>query len=303
MKVSIIGTGRVGSATAFALVVRALADEIVLVGTDRDSIIGDAADLLHASAFVRPCEVRAGELEDTVESDVLILAASLPINDPDRRALTKVNAPLIAELARKASTLSPDAVMIVVSNPVDVMTYVALRASHLPAQRVFGTGTLIDTGRFRALLSKRSGIHTHDIRAYILGEHGDSQFPALAVASAGGARFDESEAVLLHLADEAKRGGYFVYQKKGFTNYAIAAATAMIVAAVRDNTREVLPVSTLVDGYQGVRDVCLSIPCVVGRAGVLRTLPVELNEPEANQFRASAAVVRELIDDAIAAVG
>jgi L-lactate dehydrogenase len=296
MKISIIGTGRVGSATAFAVVLRGLAERLVLVGVDRAHTLGDVYDLQHAAAFIRPTDIVAGEIADTAGSDVIVLTAAAPEVGESRLNHAAQNTAVVRSIVREAAPLSPDAVLVVVTNPVDVMTWVALQTSGFPASRVLGTGTLLDTGRFRSLLSQASGVHAHDIRAYILGEHGDSQFAAMSVASYGGVRFSQADPLVRQMAEQARVGGAMVMRHKGHTNYAIAVATAMILGAIRDNTREVLPVSTLVDGYLGVRDVCLSVPCVIGRHGIVRTLPIDLSEQEAGQFRLAAEVVRGVID-------
>jgi L-lactate dehydrogenase len=300
MKISIVGVGKVGSATAFALVTRGLCDELVLIGRGKRSCLGDAHDLMHAAAFVRPMTVRAGAVEDSARSDIVILSASVPMRDTSSRfSVAKANAKLYATLIPKIAKASPRAILIVVANPVDLMTYVTLKFSGFPPSRVLGTGTLIDTARFRGLLAQQSGINVYDLRAYILGEHGDSQFPALSTASAGGMRFDEHDRTVLRMFREARESGYRVVQHKGYTNYAIALATTMIVEMIVNDMHGVVPVSVLIDGYLGLRDVCLSMPCVLGREGVIRMLPVELNEHEAAAFRQSA----RLLHDAIAKLG
>lgn len=295
MKISIIGTGRVGSAIAFAVVLKRLAQELVLVGRTAASGVGDAADLMQASAFTQQMIVRAGTVEDVRGSDVVVITASAPPKSTDRLALTEANAELFRGLVPKLVERAPGAVFLVVTNPVDVMTYLAIQWGKLSAARVIGTGTLIDTGRYRTLLAEREGIATNDIRAYILGEHGQSQFAALSVASAGGQRFDPADPVARELADRARTEGDRVYQAKGYTNFAIAAATGMLLEAIVRNTREVFPVSTLLTDYHGVSDVCLSVPAVVGREGIVRTLKVDLSEGEAGQLRRSAEVLKQAI--------
>lgn len=298
MKISVVGMGRVGTAVAFALVVRAIPHELVLVGRTRAKSLGDALDLEHAAALVRPIKVVAGEVGDTAGSDIIILTASAPIEGPvtDRLAQAGPNARLFREMVPPLAALSPRAVLIVLTNPVDVCTYVALRASGLPPGQVLGSGTLIDTARLRSLLSRETGINGLDIRAYVLGEHGDSQFPALSVASVGGLRLDRRDAAMDQLVEEARAGGYRVAREKGYTNYAVALSATLICEAITDDARTVLPVSTLIEGFQGVHDVCLSLPCVVGRGGIRRVLSVDLDAEEAGRFRRSAAVVRTVLD-------
>lgn len=299
MKISIIGTGRVGSAIAFAVVLRRLADELVLVGRTPASGEGDAADLMQASAFTHQMVVRAGAVPDVRGSDIVIITASETPKFADRLALTEANSKLFHELVPKLLEAAPNALFIVVTNPVDVMTYVTVKLAGklvgLPPERVIGTGTLIDTGRYRTLLAERVGIATNDIRAYVLGEHGQSQFAALTVASAGGQRFDSADPMNRELADRARNEGDRVYKAKGYTNFAIASATAMLLEGIVRNTREVFPVSTLLTDYYGVSDVCLSVPAVVGREGILRTLKIDLSPEEVDQLRASAQVVKAAI--------
>jgi L-lactate dehydrogenase len=298
MKISVVGMGRVGGATAFALVARGIPHELVLVGRTKERATGDAFDLLHASALVRPMRVRPGDAADTAGSDLVIVTASAAADDPakGRGANALANARMLREIVPALAEASPSAVFVVVTNPVDVCTYVALKASGLPPGRVIGTGTLVDTMRFRTLLSREAGINPQDVRAYVLGEHGETQFPALSVASAGGVRFEPRDATVRAFAEEARRGGHEVARSKGFTNFAVALAAASIAEAVADDARTVLPVSTLVDGYKGVADVCLSLPCVVGRRGVERVLAIDLDDDETALLHQSAAAIREQID-------
>jgi len=296
MNVAIVGVGRVGSALGFALVTRGLVDRLVLIDRDKKAIEGDACDLLHAAAFTNSAEVLASDNPaDAAGCDLIAITASVPGKGfSSRLDMAQANARLFDEIIPPIAKASPGAILLVVTNPVDVMTYHALRRSGFPPSRVLGTGTLIDTGRFRSLLAQVAQIHPNDLRAYILGEHGDSQFPALSLANAGGAPF-ECQGAVAALAEQAKRGGDLVLQHKGHTNYAVALAAVMIIEAIAVNSRTVLPVSTLISGFLGVEDVCLSVPCVIGRSGVLRTLPIELDEQETAAFCASASVLKAVI--------
>lgn len=298
MKISVIGVGRVGSTVAYSLVMRALADEVVLVDRAEEIAEGEAHDLTHAASLTaHPVEVRAGQVEDTAESDVVIICASLPWlpEFKSRLDLAAGNARLYGELVPELARRSPDAVLLVVTNPVDVLTFHALRLSGFPASRVIGAGTLIDSARFRALLSQELGIHPDDIRAYILGEHGDSGFPALSVAMTGGRRIDSESAHGAEVFRTALASGHYVFERKGYTNYAIAMAAATIVEAIARDSRRTMPVSVLVEGFLDEDDVCLSLPCVIGRAGVVRQLHPALSDEEEKAFRHSAQVVRDAI--------
>lgn len=292
MKIALVGVGRVGTAVAFALVMRNLGRELVLIGRDGRKAEGEALDLQHAASLVGFARIRAGTLDDAAGADVVILSASVREPGKVRGEAFKPNVEIFNELVPQIAALAPNAILIVLTNPVDAMTYLALRLSGFPPSRVIGTGTLIDTGRFRSILCHAWKISTSDVRAYIVGEHGDSQFPALSVASAGGVRIGGQDQFVLDAAETARRAGYEVVSRKGFTNYAIASATVMLLEAIAGDTHTVLPVSTLIDGYLGVRDVCLSVPCVVGRGGVERMLPVDLDEKEAEAFRHSAQILQ-----------
>jgi L-lactate dehydrogenase len=292
MKVSIIGIGNVGSSLGLALVAQGLADQLVLVGRRKDVAAGEALDLLHASAFTRPLDVIAGDIADTAGSDVIAICIAGKSTGTVREGALQPNAELLRELIPPLARGSPNAVMLLTTNPVDTMTTLTLRLSGLPPSQVIGSGTLLDTMRLRVLLSRECGIHPHDIRAYVLGEHGDSQFAALSSASSGGARLPLKSEKLKRFAADTVQAGYEIYNKKGYTNHGVAFAAACIIRAIAMDSHEVMPVSTLVNGDHGVRNVCLSLPAVVGRKGVLKTLKVELTKDERGAFRRSANVVK-----------
>lgn len=296
-KISIIGMGKVGSAIAFSILIKGLGGEMVLVDFYREAAEGDALDLLHASPFAHPIEIRAGDYDDTRDSDVVIICASIPSKGIQSRLdLCQGNATLFREIIPQIVAASPEAILLIITNPLDIMTHAALKISGFPAARVLGTGTLIDSGRFRSLLAAEAKIHPDEIHAYILGEHGDSQFPVLSQAGVGSVPFSERSAGrVAELFEQARQGGYMVMKKKGFTNYAIALATATIVEAIVQDRRKIYPVSTRVEGYYGLQDLCLSVPAIIGSGGVLRTVPVELNEEEQKALRKSAAVLEEII--------
>ncbi len=308
MKISIVGVGRVGATLAFAIIMKGLADQLVLANRSRQVAEGEAQDLRHASALTpQPVTIQAVGLDEaglavTAQSDVVVLCVSVPTDpqNPSRHALLAGNVAIFQEIVPAVAAHSPQAVLLVVTNPVDVMTYHVLQMSGFPATQVIGTGTLIDSARFRALLSAETGIHPDDIRAYILGEHGDTQFPALSVAVTGGERLDRSQAAQL-LFDQTVQSGYEIVRRKGYTNYAIALASTYILESIAQDARRTIPVSTLIDGYQGVKDVCLSVPAVIGRTGVIRPLHPKLEDVEVQQFRQSAEVVRKLIEQSMPA--
>ena len=300
MKISVVGIGAVGSTLAFALSQRNFVHEMVLVGRRHEIALGDALDMRHAQSFVEvPTRIMAGTVADTAGSDIIAMCASVPtpIGMADRSTLGPGNVKLMRELLPPLAKLSPEAILVMVSNPVDVLTHYAIEFTGFPARRVIGSGTLIDSARLRHELSLELGIHSNDLRAYILGEHGPSQFAAMSCATAGGEAIDDSPKRRELIAGVVK-AGLEIFKQKGYTNYGIALSVAAIVEAVALDTRHTLPVSVVVEGFLGVKDVCLSLPAVVGRAGIERILQPRLNETEARAFRASAAVVRQQIEEA-----
>lgn len=297
MKVTIIGPGKVGMVLAYTLVLRGVAREIVLVGSDRVKAEGEALDLTHAQAFQQiPVKVRAGEIDDAAGSEVVAVCASVPMPSGllCRNALAQGNADLMKKLLPRVAEVAPEAKLVMVTNPVDVLTWQALELTGFPRERGMGTGTLVDSVRFRELLSAMLHIHPDDLRAYILGEHGEHQFPAMSVAQAGGERIDDTPERRA-LCERAKRFGMEVFQKKGNTCYAIGQAAAYIIEAILLDERRTVPLSVKIDGYLGVSGVCLSVPVVVGRRGVERYLHPDLNADEAGRFRAAAEAVRGVI--------
>ncbi len=298
MKVSIVGVGRVGATLAFALVTRGLAEELLLVSRSRATAEAEAQDLMHASAFTAErVTVRAGELADTRGSDLVILSASVPQRSDitSRAELAADNARLLEEIVPPVVQGSPNAVLLVVTNPVDAMAYHVWRLSGFEPARVLGTGTLVDSARFRALLSEQWQIHPDDVRAYILGEHGDSQFPALSMSMTGGLPIEQNT-LAEQMFQRTVRAGYEIMRTKGYTNYAIALAASLVVESIVRDAWRTMPVSTLIEGYCGVQDVFLSVPAVIGRGGVLRRLEPPLTEQESAAFRRSAAAVRSMIE-------
>ncbi len=306
MKIAIIGNGRVGNTIAYALVTRGLARELLLVGRTPQATLGDALDLRHASCFTQPAEVRSATVEVTNGCNIVIIAcgAKLPsdVSAYDRRLEAPNNAKLLQQIIPPLTKQNPDAVFVMVTNPVDAMTEIAQYLCDLPHERVIGTGTLIDTVRLRALLADRCNVHTLDIRAYVIGEHGVAQVAALGGATMGGAPIGLPRDELRKLAEQARDAGLHVKRAKGFTNHAIASSVVMMVDAISADRNVVLPVTTRLTNYAGVSDVCLSVPCVIGRHGVVRTLDVELSAEERRAFQEAAVDARKVVEACRAAI-
>jgi L-lactate dehydrogenase len=293
MKISIIGSGNVGSTLAYALVLQGLAQDLVLVDRSVERARGDALDLTHALSFQESFgRVRSGSVEDSAGSGLIVLTLSVPFRPPmkNRADLAAGNRPVFADLVPRLAALSPQAIVLVVSNPVDTMTWWALQDSGFPENRVFGVGTLVDSARFRMELSQHYGIHPNDLRAYVLGEHGPSQFAAMSVASAGG-ELIEDRALARELLERQEASAHAIVADKGYTNFAIASATAMVVDTIVHDRKRTIPVSVKLNDYFGVSGVCLSVPCVIGAGGVERILKPNLDPGEQTLFRRCAETV------------
>jgi len=255
-------------------------------------------DLMHAQAFLQvPVKVRAGVMEDVEGSEVVVVCASvtMPKNLTDRNMLVQGNSELMREILPKVAKAAPDCKILMVSNPVDALTWLALELTGFPRERVFGTGTLVDSIRFRELLSEELKIHADDLRAYILGEHGEKQFVAMSVAQAGGERIENTRERRL-LCERAKGFGVEVFRKKGNTCYAIGLAAAYVVESILMNEHRTIPLSVRIDDFLGVKNVCLSLPVVIGSGGIEKILHPDLNDDESRRFRDAAQVVRGVIE-------
>lgn len=290
--------GNVGATLAYTLMTHELATELALIDRSHTKARSDAQDLTHALTFSnRIIPIYGGDLEASANSEIIIITASVPWQPSftSRFDLAPGNVSMFRQLIPDLTRLSPGAVFIVITNPLDIMTYFTIHFSGLSSNKVLGVGTLIDSARFRKILSENFHIHPDDIRAYIIGEHGDSQFPAFSAASIGGVHISDSRRIE-KLLEESETSAYNIVLGKGYTNFAISKATSLIVESIVKNEYRTMPISTLLDGYLGINDVCLSIPVVVSRHGIAQKLSLDLNEKECTKFRNSAALVRKEID-------
>jgi L-lactate dehydrogenase len=302
MKVGIVGAGMVGSAAAFALALSGGASEVVLVDRNEARALAEAEDVSHAIPFARPVLVRAGGYADLKGAGLVILAAGVSQQPGESRlALLERNAEVFREVVGEVTRAAPDALLLVATNPVDIMTDVATRLSGLPPPRVIGSGTILDTARFRALLGRHLGVSPHSVHAYVLGEHGDSEVLGWSEARAGSVPIRDfaaqvgapiTEAVRERIDDGVRRAAYRIIEGKGGTWHGIGAGLARIVRAVAGDEQAVLSVSMLTPEVEGVRDVALSLPRVVGRDGIAADLTPDLDGPERAALRASAEILK-----------
>jgi L-lactate dehydrogenase len=302
LKGSIIGAGQVGMACAYSMVIQNTLDELVLHDIARDKLEGEVMDLVHGIPFVEPTRIRAGELADCAGSDVVILTAGAKQRPGETRLdLVQRNVEIFKGLIPALMAHCPDTLLLVVSNPVDIMTYVSLKLSGLPAGQVIGSGTVLDTARFRYLLAERLGVDPRSLHAYIIGEHGDSEVAVWSKVNIAGTPIGElspdwDPAYLGDIFEQVRNAAYEIIRRKGATSYAIGLGVTQIVQALLRDQHRVLTVSSLTQGEYDLPEVCLSLPRVVGRQGVERTLAMSLTESERKQLHRSAQILRQVID-------
>ena len=310
MKIGIVGSGNVGATAAFAMVMRGVGRQIVMVDLDPNRAQAEADDILHAVPFAQPLQVRAGDYEDLAQAAVVVITAGVRQKPGEsRRQLLERNAAVFRDVIPKVLQNAADAVLVIASNPVDVMTHLAARYAAefgVPSSRVIGTGTTLDTARFRAQLSGYLGVDSHHVHAYVLGEHGDSEVVAWSEVGIGGIPLDEfcaigsgeiTEEVRDKIEDDVRHAAYSIIEGKGATYYGIGAAIAQIVNVIVRDQRAILTVCTPMDEVVGVRDVTVALPNVVGGQGIISTCLFTLTEEETAKLRASAQIVREALDE------
>lgn len=306
-KVAIVGAGHVGATAAYALLLSGLAAEIVLIDADHNRADGEAMDLAHAVPFSRPTRVWAGDYSDCAGAVITIIAAGTGQRPGEARLdLTKRNAGIFGQIVPKVATANPDGIIVVATNPVDVLTHVAWQISGLPPGRVMGSGTTLDTGRFRYLLGGHFEVDPRSVHAFIIGEHGDSEVPVWSSANVAGVGLEElarARGMAFGSADrdrifsQTRDAAYTIIDLKGATYYAVAAALVRIVEAIVRDQRTVLPVSSVVGAaHYGLGDVCLSLPSIIGARGVEEVLQLRLSDDEERALRSSADVVRRAQD-------
>jgi L-lactate dehydrogenase len=311
MKVSIIGGGGlVGSMTAYALQCGGVASSICLIDANKELAQGQAIDLLHGASLVADQRISAGDMSEVASSDIVVITAGLR-RKPDESRLDLINRNVdlfvgILDQA-KVAALKNNAYLVVVSNPVDVLTYLAVQRSGLPWQRVIGLGTQLDTARFRSYLARRLKVPATQVNAIILGEHGDSMVPIWSSATVAGLPLEQWPGFDVNMQREVfadtKTAGAQVIKLKGGSGFAVGLSIREVVHSLILDSRRVLPVSTLQQGLHGIRDVCLSVPTVVGCGGVRQQIELELTAKERLGIQNSAKVLRDIIEQMEARVG
>lgn len=311
-KIAIVGAGRVGSTLAYTLAASGLVRKIVLIDRDRNRAEGEAMDIAHAATLRMPVSIDAADLAGVAGAAVTVIAAGAAQRPGEGRpALLQRNAAMLRDIVPHIVNVNPHGLLIVATNPVDALTFSALKLSGLPASRVFGSGTVLDTARLRTELAAHYGIDGRNVHAYVLGEHGDSEFVAWSTASVANVQLEKFCGLtgmscdahqMAAIEARVRNCAYEVIRRKGATSFAIAASLTRIIEAIVRDQASVLTVSTLVEGHYGLRDVCLSLPAVIDRTGVRTVIPVPLSDGEMASLAHSAAAIRAMLaSDAVGA--
>ncbi|MGD2182689.1 L-lactate dehydrogenase [Lusitaniella coriacea] len=298
----IIGAGQVGMACAYSLLIQNCLDEMVLQDINQEKVEGEVMDLVHGIPFVEPTLVQAGTVaQEGRDADIVIITAGAKQRPGESRLdLVQRNVGIFKNLIGEIVQYCPNAILLIVSNPVDIMTYVSLKLSGLPRSRVLGSGTILDTARFRYVLARQLQVAPRSIHAYIIGEHGDSEVPVWSKVNIAGTpladmQSPEAREALHPLSQQVKNAAYEIIQRKGYTAYAIGlGVTAMVQAILRDQNR-ILTVSSFIEGFYDIEGVCLSLPTVVNRQGATRIVNLSLSEIERQQLQQSAKVLQDAI--------
>jgi L-lactate dehydrogenase len=306
-KVVVVGAGAVGSTFAYALAQSGLADEIALIDANHELAMGQVMDLVHGQAFFPSVEIREAQVADYADARLIVITAGAKQKSGESRLdLLQRNVTIIHQIIDEIVLQKSMAVVLIATNPVDILTYVAHRRSGWARGRTIGSGTVLDSARFRHLLSRQCGVDVHNVHAYILGEHGDSEFAAWSMTNMAGMpierlcrqcrKCDDWPAAQRKITEQVRDSGYHIIDYKGATSFAIGLALTQIASAILRNQHGVLTVSSVLDGEYGLRDVSLGVPCILSQQGVERVLEVDLPAQEQGALVRSAAVLWEAIE-------
>ncbi len=301
----IIGLGQVGLACAYSLLIQDCFDELILQDIATDKLEGEIMDLSHGMSFLPPTDLKAGTVADVGKNaDIVIITAGVAQKEGESRlSLVERNIAIYKNILKGVVKYCPDAIILVVSNPVDIMTYATLRITGFPNSRVIGSGTVLDSARFRLLIAQEMGIDARSVHAYIIGEHGDSEVPVWSTANVGGMKIipnkwsnleENEQSKLSKIFYQVQNAAYEIIRRKGYTSYAIGLATTDIVKAILNSQERILTVSGLMSGLYGIEDVCLSIPRVINEKGILKTVNLNLSEEEERLLQESANVLHNV---------
>lgn len=304
-KAAIIGCGFVGSATAFCLMQSGLFSEIVLQDVDKDKAEGEAMDITHGTPFAGRMKIYAGNYNDMMDAAVIIITAGANQKEGETRLdLVKKNKKIFEEIIPEISNRDYEGILLIVSNPADILTYTAIKISGFEENRVIGSGTVLDSARFRYLLGEHLDVDSRSVQAFIIGEHGDSEIAAWSSVNVSGipvndfcemrGHYDHEEAMKA-IADNVKESAYKIIKRKKATYYGIAMSVKRICEVILKDEKAILPVSTMMHGAHGIEDIVLSMPAIVGKNGIETQVPIELNEEEERKLKQSARILKQMI--------
>jgi L-lactate dehydrogenase len=303
-KVAIVGAGFVGSTFAYSLLIHGLVSQIVVIDVNKERAEGEVMDLNHGLPFAYPVKIGVGDYSDCKNADIVTIAVDRGQKiEESRLELAQGNFEILKQIVPKITEYNKECILLVVSNPLDVMTYAALKLSDFPRNRVIGSGTILDTARLRYLLGEHLQVDPRNIHAYIIGEHGDSEVPVWSLANVAGIRLKDYCPIckipydLEYFNDlflRVRNAGYEILKRKGRTNYAVALGLTKIVESIIRDENAVLTVSCFLQNYHGVSDVCLSVPAILNRNGVEEIIELPLDEKEIREFQESAAIVKKV---------
>lgn len=305
-KIAIIGCGFVGSACAFALMQSGLFSEMVLIDSNEERAEGEALDISHGLPFSKPMQIYSGTYDDITDAGIIAITAGAGQKPGESRLeLVHKNVEIFKSIIPEISKRNYKGILLIVSNPVDIMTYTALRLSGLPSNQVFGSGTVLDTARLKYLLGEHLGVDARSVHAFILGEHGDSEIAAFSSANVSGielkkfcdfaCKTDKHEEAMKEIAEDVKLSAYEIIKKKGATYYGIAMSVRRICEAIILDQKSILPISCLQNGKNGIENVVLSMPMIVGKHGAERSVEISLSEEERRAIKSSADMLKGII--------
>jgi L-lactate dehydrogenase len=302
-KVGLIGTGMVGASFAYSLVQQGLANELVLIDMDTARAEGEMMDLNHGLPFVRPMKIIAGSYPDLADADVIVICAGLNQRPGETRLdLLKKNSAVFHEIVPKLKAVNQDGIIVVAANPVDILTYITCQITGFKAGQVIGSGTLLDTARFRYLLGLHYGVDPRSVHAYIIGEHGDSELPLWSLANIAGVRLPDfigtngqayDQSALERIFDQTRNAAYEIIQRKRATYYAIGLGLLAIVEAILFDQHTVMTLASPLHGQYGVSDIAISVPTIIGRKGIEEVLNLPISEAELAALQKSAQTLKD----------
>ena len=305
-KVALIGCGFVGSASAFALMQSGLFSEMVLIDANTDKAEGEALDIAHGLSYAKPMQIYAGKYEDIADAAIIVISAGANQKPGETRLdLVKKNISIFRSIMGELNRVNVEGILLIVANPVDILTAAAQKLSGLPENRVFGSGTVLDTARFKYLLGEHLDVDARNVHAFILGEHGDSEIAVWSSANISGIPVNEfcelkghyeHEKAMKEIADNVKNAAYEIIQKKQATYYGIAMSVRRICEAVIRDEKSILPISRMLHGEYGLDGMALSPPAIVGKGGVEAPVPAKLSDEELAALRKSGETLKEILD-------